>query len=84
MSDHNPMDKVIDNLWIGTHLAALDADLLHKNGINSILTVMRGKLAIQKVRVSLSNGKTIIYLCCICSHFRGGKFFWMIQKMQMR
>ena len=43
------MDKVIDNLWIGSLAAALDSDLLHKNGISSILTVMRGRLAIHKV-----------------------------------
>jgi dual specificity phosphatase 12 len=44
------MDKVIDNLWIGSLAAALDPDLLHNNGITSILTVMRGRFAIPKVR----------------------------------
>lgn len=43
------MDKVIDNLWVGSLAAALDSNLLHDNGITSILTVMRGKLAIHKV-----------------------------------
>ncbi|KAF8583306.1 hypothetical protein K439DRAFT_1412331 [Ramaria rubella] len=43
-----PMDRVTDNLWIGSLAAALDADLLHKNGIKSVLSVMRGRIAIQK------------------------------------
>ncbi|KIJ36307.1 hypothetical protein M422DRAFT_212249 [Sphaerobolus stellatus SS14] len=48
MSAYNQMDMVIENLWIGTHIAALNAELLQKHGIKSILTVMRGKLAISK------------------------------------
>ncbi|KAF8492512.1 hypothetical protein JB92DRAFT_2751557 [Gautieria morchelliformis] len=42
------MDKVIDNLWIGSLAAARDPDLLHNNGITSILSVMRGRFAIHK------------------------------------
>jgi len=53
MSSYNAMDKVIDNLWVGTHIAAQDAELLQRNGVKSILTVMRGKLAITKVRCLL-------------------------------
>jgi dual specificity phosphatase 12 len=51
------MDKVIDNLWIGSLAAALDAELLHKNGIKSILTAMRGRIAIQKVRIMHRKGE---------------------------
>ncbi|GJJ14883.1 hypothetical protein Clacol_009152 [Clathrus columnatus] len=50
MSDHNyhEMDMVIENLWIGSLKAALDQELLRKNGIKSILSAMRGRLSIPK------------------------------------
>ena len=43
------MDQVIDKLWIGSLTAALDSELLHKNGITSVLSAMRGRFAIHKV-----------------------------------
>lgn len=39
------MDMVINKLWIGSLDAALDTEQLQKNGIKSILSAMRGKLA---------------------------------------
>lgn len=46
------MDQVIQNLWLGDISSVADVENLKKNNIRSILSAVRGKLAVQAVRVS--------------------------------
>ena len=36
----NDMDEIVDNIWLGNYIAAKDKDLLKKQGIKKVLTVM--------------------------------------------
>jgi dual specificity phosphatase 12 len=44
------MDEVIPGLWIGDFPSALNIDQLKANNICSILSAMRGRFTIHKVR----------------------------------
>jgi hypothetical protein len=48
-----PMNEITRNLWIGDLPSAVDVQQLRKNKIYSVLSVMRGKLNINEVTISL-------------------------------
>jgi hypothetical protein len=50
------MDEVIPGLWIGDFPSALNIDQLKANNIYSILSVMRGRFTIHKVRQIADSG----------------------------
>ena len=45
------MDQVIQNLWLGDISSIADVENLKKNNIHSILSVVRGGVAVQAVRI---------------------------------
>ena len=50
-NEYHHLDQVIPRLWVGDLHSAKDADNLKANDIQSILTVMRGRLSIPEVRI---------------------------------
>ena len=52
LSPDTTMDQVIENLWLGNLASTADVESLKENNIHSILSVMRGRVVVQAVRVS--------------------------------
>ena len=52
------MDQVIENLWLGNLASTADIENLKENNIHSILSVMRGRVVVQAVRVSRKDAQT--------------------------
>ena len=50
-NEYHHLDQVIPRLWVGDLHSAKDADTLKASDIQSILTVMRGRLSIPEVRI---------------------------------
>jgi len=54
------MDQVIQNLWLGDISSIADAEDLENNNIHSILSIVRGSVAVPAVRVSHKEATTLI------------------------
>jgi dual specificity phosphatase 12 len=44
------MNEIVPNLWLGDLISALDADTLRAKGVQSVLSVMRGRVTVHEVR----------------------------------
>jgi len=53
------MHQVIQNLWLGNISSIADVENLKKNDIHSILSVVRGSVAVQAVRVPHREAPTL-------------------------
>lgn len=47
---YNHMDEVVPGLWVGDLQSAKDVETLKANNIHSVLSAMRGRVAIHEVR----------------------------------
>jgi hypothetical protein len=43
------MDEIVPNLWVGNYNSATDTKTLKEKGIKSVVSVMRGRVSIDKV-----------------------------------
>ena len=49
------MNEIVPNLWLGDLISALDVETLRDKGVQSVLSVMRGRVTVHEVRPSLRN-----------------------------
>ena len=51
MTEYAHMNEIVPGLWVGDLLSTKDLQALRDNNIHSILTAMRGRIAINEVRI---------------------------------
>lgn len=44
------MNEIVPNLWLGDLISALDVETLRAKGVQSVLSVMRGRVTVHEVR----------------------------------
>ena len=54
-SEYQHMNEILPGLWVGDLLSTKDLSLLREHNIHSILSAMRGKIAIHEVRLGAPN-----------------------------